>query len=183
MNMVDHSKLILIGFGSAAATGLSSAFNTEVITAPFGEDVIYAGDSLGDSGFAIFVAQELFQIEAAGILIDGINQTTLMCMMNSGLTFKVIELPIDKSNLNLMMFLYRLFPAAKEAEMLIDDLESEISRCKSDMTDYYLVKSSNAFENFYVHRFGCFESIQKIKHDVKDYLTGVFLSPDEFIIN
>lgn len=180
-NQAQHKKGLLIASGERVVKQMIQNFGREVITAPFGEDVTYSGDWLGEDIYVLFAAQEIFQTEAAGVVVDNLDKVALNYMIKSGLSLNAVKLPLSESTLNLLVQFHQFFPAVRYADILIDDLNSAISRCRSDMEEYYKGKATNSFDAFDMHWSGYKKLIEQIRQDIKLNLKEIFLPPDKFL--
>ncbi len=91
-----NNEAFLIGFGDEAEEKLATSFkSSQIITAPFGDEVSSPDDWLGGEESVIFAVKEVFDSDAAGVVISRKDMAIPMNMMRSGLGFKALYYPIS----------------------------------------------------------------------------------------
>lgn len=103
-----NNEAFLIGFGDEAEEKLAKAFqSSRIITAPFGDDAGSRDDWLGVDESVIFAVKEVFDSDAAGVVVSRQDRTVPMNIMRSGLSFKALDYPISPIILSIGTALYQ----------------------------------------------------------------------------
>ncbi len=176
----NENEVLLIGFGNEAEAVLIRSFREDkVITAPFADEISSPEDWLGEAESVIFAVKEIFNCHAAGVVVSRQDKTLLVKILQTGLSFKALELPISPE-------LKLIGRALYQERSLRWDMEDSVERVRSVFCRMAnLITTSSV--NDVIHKFLEAESLftqshKKLIEELHLQVRVLLLSPSELLL-